>query len=594
MYKRQVLQNYYVTEDYRVRYVGEDKIYLLDYSRSQEALFSTDNVDTKNNMFKLGIIDDEDFQYVTTKDESKVAFVQARQLWYYDYNAGTITNVYGFCQDDNYTDTRVTYDANDIKILKLKDNGDITFAVYGYMNRGEHEGKVGISVYNFSAEKDRMQEVLFVENNKPYDILQEDMETLLYLNDSGEFFYFDNDCVVKIDTNTLKSEIFIEDVLNERLAVSEDNHLIGYPDALLTEDTTKVMVLDLDTMEKKEITAQPGERLETIGFVLEDFVLGRVREGDIVVELDKTVTCPISTIDIINDDNEVVKTYNEMGVYVISATAKDGVVYLERVRKINGVFEPTTQDFITYKQEEATGGITTVYKYTDGTYNQYYMTFPNYMYVTQKPKLMITKETVNENDTTVKITFDHVNEKYYAYGQGEYITDYLSLNAAVRVAYENAGVVLDENGVIVWRKIAVKDYHTVADKITIYTVSEVKDTLAACIYMMGIYEEKNPEYSAMQSDIAADVPVEDIILKYTGRQGTDITGCDFENGLYYLCKDAPVITRFADGTYVLVTSYNGQRIRYINPLQTKDIVESREEFEAKVMDSGNVFISYVR
>ena len=45
---------------------------------------------------------------------------------------------------------------------------------------------------------------------------------------------------------------------------------------------------------------------------------------------------------------------------------------------------------------------------------------------------------------------------------------------------------------------------------------------------------------------------------------------------------------------MLVTSYNGERIRYINPLETEDIVESREEFESKVKDSGNVFISYVR
>ena len=37
-------------------------------------------------------------------------------------------------------------------------------------------------------------------------------------------------------------------------------------------------------------------------------------------------------------------------------------------------------------------------------------------------------------------------------------------------------------------------------------------TLAACIYMMGIYEEKNPEYAAMQEDIANEVPIEDIFL----------------------------------------------------------------------------------
>ena len=298
--------------------------------------------------------------------------------------------------------------------------------------------------------------------------------------------------------------------------------------------------------------------------------------------------------DIIDKKNTVVKTYGSTGVYVIEAAAKDGVVYLDRVRKINGVFEPATQDFITYKDEEDKDGIIISYKYTDNAYNQLYMTFPNYMYVTEKPKLMITKKSINEKDTTVKITFDHTNKKYYAYGQGKYMTDYLNLNAAVRDAYENAGVVLDEHGVIVWRKIAVKDYHTVADKINIYNVADIGDTLAACIYMMGIYEEKNPEYAAMQEDLANEVPIEDIILKYTGRQGTDITGCDFENGLYYLCKDAPVITRFADGTYVLVTSYNGQKIRYINPLEETDIVEPREEFEEKVKDSGNVFISYVR
>lgn len=593
--ENKIPENYYVTEDYRVRYVDDDNIYLLDYSRTQEALFTTENINTSNNAFKIGIADQDQFQYLTSADEKKVAFIQARQLWYYDYNAGTITNVYGFCQDDNYTDSRVTYDANNIKLLKMTDDGDITFAVYGYMNRGEHEGKVGISVYQFTADKDNMQEVLFIENNKPYDILKEDMETLLYLNKDNKFYYFDNDCVVEVDTKTKESRIFIEDVLNEHFAVSEDNHLIGYPNALLPENTDLVTVYNLDTGESMQIQANSGERLETIGFVEEDLILGRIREGDIEVALDKTVTCPISTIDIIDKDNNVVKSYGSTGVYVIEATAKDGVVYLDRVRKINGEFEPTTQDFITYKKEEKTDKVTTSYKFSDTAYNQLYMTFPSFIYVTEQPKLMITKAAVNENDTSVKITFDHTNKKFYAYGQGRYITDYLSLNQAVAVAYENAGVVLDENGVIVWRKIAVKDYHTVADKIEVYTVSDTQETLAACIYMMGVYEEKNPDYNAMKEDLAnPDIPVEDVILKYTGRQGTDITGCAFENGLYYLCKDAPVITKFADGTYVLVTSYNGERIRYINPLEETDTVESRTEFEEKVKDGGNVFISYVR
>ena len=592
--ENKIIQNYYVTEDYRVRYVDEDKIYLLDYNRQQEALFTIDNIDITANMFKVGIINDENYQYVVSDKQKKVAFTQARQLWYYDYDNGTITNIYGFCQEDNYTDARVTYDENDIKILQMDDAGNITFAVYGYMNRGDHEGKVGISVFRFTEEKDKIDEVLFIENNKPYNILKDDMETLLYLNEEGWFYYFDNDCIVRVDTNTLQSEIFVEDVLNENLAVSDDNHLIGYPNELLTENTTQITVLNLDTNEEVTITADAGERLRAIGFVGEDLVLGRIREGDIEIALDKTVICPMSTLDIIDKNQNVVKTYGSTGVYVIDATAKQGVVYLERVRKINGVFEPTTQDFITYKEDENKNQIYTAYKMTDKAYNQLYLIFPDYIYVTVRPKLMITRKAVNEEDVTVKIEFDHINTKFYAYGQGKYMTDYLNLNEAVRVAYENAGVVLDEDGVIVWRKIAVKDYHTVADKIKIYNVTDVQESLAACIYMMGIYEGKNPEYAAMQEDIANEKPIEDILLKYVGRKGTDITGCDFENGLYYLCKDAPVITRFADGTYVLVTSYNGQKVRYINPLEEDDIVESRDEFEKKVNDSGNVFMSYVR
>lgn len=593
--ENKVIENYYITEEYRVRYVSEESIYLLDYNRTQEAMFSINNIDITANTFKLGILEDENFQYVTSSDLNKVAFIQARQLWYYNYSAGTITNIYGFCQDDNYTDVRVTYDENNIKILRMTEQGNITFAVYGYMNRGIHEGKVGISVFEFDAEKNEIQEILFVENDKPYNILKDDMETLLYLNSDGEFYYFDNDTVVCIDTTTLKSELFIEDVLSENLAVSQDNHLIGYPNDLFTENTTSVTVLDLETKESREIKAMAGEKLSAIGFVEGDLVLGKIRDGDIEVALDKTVICPASTIDIVDSNNNVVKSYGATGVYVIDAVAKNNVVYLNRVRKINGEFEETTQDFITYKETEEKNSLSVNYKNTDKGYNQLYMTFPNYIFVSESPKILITKSIVNDEDTSVKIKFDHTNKKFYAFGQGKYMESYLNLNAAVRTAFENAGIVLDENGVIVWRKIAVKDYHTVADKIKIHTVTSVGDTLGACIYMMGVYEGKTPDYAVLQKDISdGELSIEDIIFEYTGRQGADITGCDFENGLYYLCKDAPVITRFADGTYVLVTSYNGEKVRYINPLETTDVVEPRAEFEEKVSDSGNVFISYVR
>ncbi|MCR5701167.1 MAG: hypothetical protein K6G76_03360 [Lachnospiraceae bacterium] len=592
--ENRVQENYFITEDYRVRYVNKTTVYLLDYNRTQESIFTTDNVNITANYFKIGITDSHDFQYMATENQKKVAFVQARQLWYYDYNNNTISNVFGFCQSTNYTDQRAAYDANDIRIIRMEESGDVIFVVYGYMNSGVHEGRVGMSLCRYEVGKGKVDELIFVENDKPYNIIKEDMETLMYYNDNKEFFYFDNDCVIKVNTSDLTSEIFIEDVLNENVAVSQDNHLIAYPNSLLTENTTDVTILNLDNNETRTIVADGTDRLKAIGFVQGDLVLGRVKEEDIVVALDKTVICPIASIDLIDANNKVVKTYSDSGLFVMSARAENGVVYLERAKKLGGEFQEAAQDFITYKQDEDPGKISYNYKYTDNAYNQLYLSFPSGIYIAEKPKLVITKEAVSDKDTRVKISFDHINPKFYAFGQGHYMTDYLSLNAAVRTAYENAGVVTDADGIILWRKIAVKDYHTVADKIRLYHVEDIEETLPACIYMMGVYEEKNPEYAAMKEDISSGLPTEEVILKYVGRQGADITGCDFENGLYYLCKEAPVITRFGDGTYVLVTSYNGQKVRYINPLEEKDIVEDRKEFEEKIMKSGNVFISYVR
>ena len=44
----------------------------------------------------------------------------------------------------------VSYTHLDIKIARVDEAGSIDFVVYGYMNRGDHEGEVGTAVYHLS------------------------------------------------------------------------------------------------------------------------------------------------------------------------------------------------------------------------------------------------------------------------------------------------------------------------------------------------------------------------------------------------------------------------------------------------------------
>lgn len=60
--------------------------------------------------------------------------------------------VFGFADAENM-DVRTLCDLHDIRLISVDEKGNTTFTVVGYMNRGVHEGQVGVAVYYFDAEK---------------------------------------------------------------------------------------------------------------------------------------------------------------------------------------------------------------------------------------------------------------------------------------------------------------------------------------------------------------------------------------------------------------------------------------------------------
>ena len=47
---------------------------------------------------------------------------------------------------------REAYQEHGIKILSVDSDGNVSYVVYGYMNRGSHEGEMGVSVCSYNAE----------------------------------------------------------------------------------------------------------------------------------------------------------------------------------------------------------------------------------------------------------------------------------------------------------------------------------------------------------------------------------------------------------------------------------------------------------
>ena len=54
-------------------------------------------------------------------------------------------------------------------------DGNVTFAVYGYMNRGAHEGEVGAAIYYYQAEQNNIDEKAFIPSNKSAAVASEEL-----------------------------------------------------------------------------------------------------------------------------------------------------------------------------------------------------------------------------------------------------------------------------------------------------------------------------------------------------------------------------------------------------------------------------------
>ena len=80
-----------------------------------------------------------DTPYMDNEEGTRVAFVQADELWNYNKEDDELSLIFSFNSGEGKDERNLTAQ-HEIKLLDMDKKGNLSFAVYGYMNRGEHEG----------------------------------------------------------------------------------------------------------------------------------------------------------------------------------------------------------------------------------------------------------------------------------------------------------------------------------------------------------------------------------------------------------------------------------------------------------------------
>ncbi len=578
---------YNVEEYYRVRYTSE-RMYLLDYERTMTQIPDTTRM-YANDKILLGITD-ENVDMMESADGNTVVFSDMGQLLSYNAATNGLTVIFSFYDKDN-ADRRTLYDNHGIKILDVDEGGNVKFAVYGYMNRGRHEGETGIQIISYDNSLNTIEEEVYIPYSKSYAVLKDEMEQLLYRNRQQHVYFFLENGVYDVDLENRSAEQLVSIRQDDSLQVSENHEIIVWQEGDDINHSNQLNVRNLNTGEQTVIRAEDGEAIRPLGFMGEDIIYGVARESDIRTENSGQIFYPMYKVCISNSSGDNLKEYGQDGIYIVDCAIEGNQITLSRIqRSENGSYQEILDDQIMNNVEEEPGQNKVVTADID-IYERYVQIQTKTTIDTKTIKVLNPKEVVFEGGR--ELTLDAVSEvsRYYVYNAYGVQGIYSAPGKAVKEAYDSAGVVANDRGITVWLKgnrVSRNQIMAIKEE----SVTDQKNSLTVCLDNIlrhaGI--TRNTEYDLAQGKTAIQILEENM----TGVQVLDLSGCSLDAVLYYVNQDIPVLAILEDGEAVLVTGFNEFNVVIMEPSTGKLYKKGMNDATAWFAENGNHFISYMK
>lgn len=582
------VETYYrVKEHYRVRYTT-DRMYLLDYERTMTQMPDVNHM-YANDKILLGIAD-RNVPVIESEDGNIVVFEVERQLLGYNATTNKLSVIFSF-YDENDNDVRAMNDQHSIKVLDVDEGGNVRFAVYGYMNRGRHEGEVGIQVYAYDSALNTIEELVYIPYHKSYAVLKAEMEQLLYLSRTQKLYLFIENTVYSVDLMEQTYQKLVGITQDDSLQVSENHKIIVWQEGNDIYNCQQLKVRNLSGRSERILTTEADEAIRPLGFMGEDIVYGVAKRADVVKENSGRVFFPMYKVCICDSNGNLLKEYRQENVYVVDCAMVDNQITLERMKRLeNGGYEQILDDHIMDNTEEEEGKNKIVTADID-KYQRYVQIQTKKTIDSKNIKILTPKEVVFEGEQEINLDMEGDDSRYYVYGAYGVDGIYTAPAKAVNHAYENAGVVVNHLGDCVW----LKGNRVTRNQImAIKKPEEVggKSSLAVCLDTILGFEGivRNSEQLLNQGETVMEILGDNL----ENAQILDLTGCNLDSVLYYVNQDIPVLAMLENGEAVLVTGFNEFNVVVMDPvegtLEKRGMNDSAKWFE----ENGNRFVTYVR
>lgn len=544
---------YNVEEYFRLRYstIGE-RINLLDYERTMNEIFKGDSDSFTRTAIQMGIRD-ADVSYLANETGSCISFVQEGDLWNYNYNTNQLSLVFSFRGVEGIND-RENHQEYDIRMIKVDENGSTDFVVYGYMNRGDHEGENGVGVYHYDAIANTVQAELFVESPLPYQVLQQSWGKLFYVSDNGYFYMVAEDTLYRMNLTDGNATVMQKNLDSESFAAAVGGRYIAWRN----QEGNTVTVMDLEGEHQWQVEEGTGAVLYPIGFVESDFVYGITNEST-------TGSSLMYKIVIVDQKNGVIKEYEKPELYITDAYVDRNSVVLERAYRTGDHYVETDGDTIKSREIEAAQSIQVNTTYDDILQTQVELILPQEL-ARKEPQLLTPKEVVAEKKNLVTLEQGEWEDCYYVYHGDQITLCTTDVSEAVQYADETLGVVTGRHQQYIWRR-GRGDSKTIS--------------VAELPFDVDILSGPQGNQRELLGTVLSGVRV------------LNLNGCTVLQVLHYVNQGNPVLSYDSEGKPVLIVGFDQYNV-VLYDFETKTtyrkgLSDSQEFFS----QAGNLFASYL-
>lgn len=552
-------ETYAVKEFYRMR-TNQDSIVLLDYERTANQFFDGQLSVLDSTSLNLGIAG-KNVNYTANDNADIAVFVQAGELWQYDRSANKVTKLFGSKTDD-LTDDRIFANEYDISIASVSNEGNTTFIVYGYQALGGHEGTVGISIYQYDNETNTISELLFVPISDSYELAEQGLSRLAYVNTKNQCFLYYDDTIymIQIDDGSVTA---LQSNLSWTEVSTSDSQMRVAWNTTDSDLPKQICELNLETGETTNIDAPEGDSIKVLGYAGEDIIYGLAHDLDCYVEGNGNMTFPMYRVCIRNQQGELVKDYSIDGIYVMGIKQDDDLIILKRAENQDGVLKSISEDrFIHYMPDtENTVDIKLTVDNRKGT--EVKLVFST---TGEISNLLTMDARYSDSDNTQRLEIEELkysDDNYYVYSKGSLNAIYKSINGAIIAADYSKGVVLNSSQQYVWERGNIQ--------------TSIK--LDPSSVPQGILNA-NTDDSSIADAVGDDYEV------------WNLSGCSLDSVYYQISNGYAVVGKWSDGSSRVILGYDQYNVWFYDAssggLYAVAIEDAQPQFEAL----GNIFISY--